>query len=260
MASAQDANNGYIYDYVLDLVRKEKDGNTISIPRFNRYLYSCMLEFMEDEYQKWQQTQEVTDTLTRILNVGSILLDVVGQGTLSVASPNKYWHAIDSYLTASSAIEPRVKIDLVTKYEFYDRISSNLLFPTLKYPIATITGMPTEQLTTFKVIPYASTEIDVEYFYIPEQPFYDYYIDVNDNIIYLPEGTVHVWATGEVDSDGNTRTAGDPNYVSKSVELVFSDEDKMQIAYRILVKLGVNVKNSEAAQLGLRQEQKEEIA
>lgn len=267
MADIQEVNNGYVFDYVLDLIRKEKEGNTISIPRFNRYLYSCMLEFMEDEYNKWEINQEISDSLSRVRSEASVNIDAAGDGSLTItyASGLKYFHLINAWITVSPSLEVRPIVSILTKREYLDRVSSSLLFPTSSYPICYVKNVtePTASAdgeVFFRAAPFSLLKIDVEYLHIPKQPFFDYYIDSNDNIIYLPEGDIHTWTTGETDSDGNARTTGDPDYASKSIELVFGNQDVMQIVYRILVKLGVNVKNSEAAQLGLRQEQKEESA
>jgi hypothetical protein len=79
------------------------------------------------------------------------------------------------------------------------------------------------------------------YMKYPNTPAYDYYRDVNGNYVYLAEGEVHVWATGEKDSSGNTKTIGDSDYTSLTIELEWKEQDKLEIASRILKALGVNL-------------------
>lgn len=265
MANIQTINNGYIIDYVHDILRKEKSGNSISIERFNRLLYTCMIEFMDDEYKKWEQSQEVTDTLSRILDTQSVSTNTSGLGDLVITSASglKYFHTTNIWTTITPSLETRPSVDVMTRKQYLDRINSTLLFPTIYYPIGMIESIlePTDSVdgtVTYKIAPFIIDKVTVEYLYIPKQPFFDYYIDVNDNIVYLPEGSAdHVWTTGEYDSDGVLKTTGDAAYATKSVELVFSEGDKEQISYRILTKLGVSLKEFQVVELANMQEQKE---
>jgi hypothetical protein len=86
------------------------------------------------------------------------------------------------------------------------------------------------------------------YMKYPNTPILDWYQDVNGNYVYLTEGEVHTWVTGEKDSNGSTKTTGDPDYTSLTVEVEWKDQDKEVIAHRILRTLGVSIDQQDVAQ------------
>jgi hypothetical protein len=86
------------------------------------------------------------------------------------------------------------------------------------------------------------------YMKYPTTPVYDYYIDVNGNYQYLAEGATHVWTTGEKDSQGNTKTTGDPNYSSLTIECEWKDQDKLAITSKILRYMGIHLDEGEVLQ------------
>ena len=85
------------------------------------------------------------------------------------------------------------------------------------------------------------------YLKYPNTPILDWYQDVNGNYVYLTEGESHTWVTGEKDSSGNTKTTGDADYVSTTVETEWKDQDKQAIAHRILRTLGVSIDQKDVA-------------
>jgi len=82
----------------------------------------------------------------------------------------------------------------------------------------------------------------------PTTPVYDYYIDVNGNYVYLDEGETHEWEAGQIDSDGTTHTVGDDDWDSKTIELEWKNQDKIEIASRILRDMGVELTRQEVQQ------------
>lgn len=86
------------------------------------------------------------------------------------------------------------------------------------------------------------------YMKYPDTPVYDYYIDVNGQYQYLAVGEVHKWTTGEIDSSGVTRTTGDPDYTSTTVELEWKDQDKLKISSKILRYMGIHLDEGEVLQ------------
>lgn len=87
----------------------------------------------------------------------------------------------------------------------------------------------------------------------PNTPVYDYYIDVNGVYQYLAEGEIHTWVTGEKDSSGNTKTTGDPDYTSLTVESEWKDQDKLRLITRILRNLGVNLSDDDVIKYAQQQ-------
>ena len=139
-------------------------------------------------------------------------------------------------------------IDIVTDGEWADYLSDSLMAPTLTFPIAKIVD------ETIYFNPIVSVSAEFTYLKKPTEPFFDYYWDANDEVIYMPPGSSHTLGAGEMYRDGTT--VGLVNSIS--VELPFPDQEKIDVSYKILQKFGIPLQEIMASEYGMAREQKEE--
>ena len=103
-------------------------------------------------------------------------------------------------------------------------MSSTLLQPSNLHPIVALFN---ETTPAFKFEPYRSTTATVSYLRFPVEPVFVVTIDANDNITYNS---------------------------GASTELEWDEEEKVDIIYLILQKVGVNLDEQDALQYGLAKE------
>lgn len=250
--------NGQIFDLVNVIIRKEKEGDTISPADFSDLLYMCSEEKANSDYSYYEQSQVITDSL-RSLSASTAVSLTVGVGDFITAITNAsktYWHA-------TGVVTSTREVQLLTSLQYNDYKYSDLLAPTADFPVCKIFG------DGIYVLPTSITTVNFEYFQKPNVPFYDYYIDANDNYQYIEPGTVYTLLSGEEyeDKEDGTifNTPGDTIGVkptndanNMSVALSFPRNERIQIIYMILEKIGIALNEQDAVQYGLAKEQKEE--
>lgn len=237
-------NNGEIFNNLDTIIRKEKEGQTISPAQFSELLLMCSWEKANADFSYFEQNQVITDSL-RLLETESNITITAGTGDIS--SLTDYWHAINAnHAQGTKALTP---IDIVTDVEYSEYAFSDLVQPTLEYPVLTISA------DSLLVLPTTITSIGFRYLKKPDNPFFDYYFDVNDNIQYLTPGQMYILQPGEEYRDGTTSGT----VTSISVELSFPEGERVSVLYMILEKLGVALNEQDALQYGLAREQKEEV-
>lgn len=132
-------------------------------------------------------------------------------------------------------------IDVVTDEEWITRRYDELTKPTAEYPICMIAD------GNIYVAPKAVNNIFLYYLRQPTDPFFDYYIDANLNIVPMAVGTSHTLGAGEEYRDGTTTGAK----TSTTVELEWEDIDQIKILHRLLAKLGVSMDEQLVAQYAI---------
>jgi hypothetical protein len=242
-------DNGEIYDFVTTILRKEKNGSVLTPEKFNLMLEESMWEKSNDEYRKYELSQIITDTLVSFKTTTSIAIDVNGEYDLSGLTDD-YWHP--SALTYDDSGSTRI-IEIVTDLEYAERLANTLLAPDNYYPIAKF-YRNSGGTDVIKVNPLVSVSATFDYLRKPTEPFYDYYINANDELVYMPPGTNHTLGAGEEYRDGTT--SGTVNSIS--VELPFPEGDRLDVAYMILQKFGIPVREEGAVQYGAAREAKED--
>lgn len=242
-------DNGQIYDFVTTILRKEKNGSALDPARFNLMLIESMWEKANDEYRKYELSQIITDTLQELKASEFISINASGTYVLSGLSED-YWHPSALRYNDTGAVTRNIEI--VTDLEYNYRLASILLQPDAIFPIAKF--YRDSGLEVIQFYPLASTTATFDYLKVPTEPFFDYYINANDEIIYMPPGTDHTLTAGEEYRDGTT-----VGLVSSiSVELPFPEGDRLDIGYMILQKLGIPVKEQLAVEYGAIREGKED--
>lgn len=127
--------NALLYQAVLDILRKDLRGEAVSVTEFNAILPVVSHEYFAQQYAKFQQTQNITDSLAPFIKTATITL-VGGVASL----PSDYLHLIGTPTcteTVGSTTFTR-KVDMVSKLELTERLIDPITVPTTTYPIATI--------------------------------------------------------------------------------------------------------------------------
>lgn len=244
-------NNGQIYDFVTTILRKEKNGSALTPERFNLMLVESMWEKANDEYRKYELSQIITDSLKELKTVDDIAIDALGEFDLStLSSPDEYWHPSAIFYDDSGDLR---FIEILTDLEYAERITSTLLHPDSYYPVAKFCRDSSAN-EIIKFYPLASITVTFNYLRKPPEPFYDYYINANDELIYMEPGSSHLLTAGEMYRDGTT--SGTPSSIS--VELPFPEGDRLDVIYMILQKFGIPVKDDLSLQFGAAKEAKED--
>jgi len=237
-------NNGEIFNNLNTIIRKEKEGQTISPAQFSELLLMCSWEKANADFSYFEVSQIITDSLRSLMT--EVDITITG-GTGDISSISDYWHVINaSHAQGTKSLTP---IDIVTSVEYSEYAHSDLTQPTLEFPVLNIDN------DSLKVLPITITNVSLQYFKTPNAPFFDYYFDAEDNIQYLTEGQAYTLKANEEYRDGTT--SGIVNSIS--VELSFPEGERLQVLYMILQKLGVSLNEQDAMQYGMAREQKEEM-
>jgi hypothetical protein len=211
---------------------------SVSPDAFTSYLQQANLEFYNSEYQKFEATQRISDSF-RPFKTNDDLTVAASSATL----PTDLMHII------SPLYYSNVKVDYCTLGEYLERKSDELTKPSVSYPVAYVEGS-----TAMKFDGVTSGTVTLWYLSKPTTPFFDYYIDTDYSIKYLAVG-----ATGYILQPGQTYRTGLTSGAisSQSVELMWSDYDKIKIVHLILGYLGVQMDLQGAYQHAGVKEQKD---
>jgi len=221
-------NINEIYELIRFVSNKAQSGS-FTPEQFNLAVNSAQLSlFMERynnpaEYQPgqpiprvaYEMTQKISDDLRVFKKLIDLTLDSNGQGTL----PPDYIHATSmrfNYIIQKKKVITQIErsIDVVDDDKLGDRLSSNLVMPTKRYPIAT---------------------------------FYDTYIQFNPKDLrivkftYLRQPLDAIWAFTTV----NDRPVYDP---VNSVDLEWHPLTHNEIIVRTLSLVGINLREEQLLQ------------
>lgn len=245
-------------EHIYSLVNKDQSGNTYNIQRYNNDLLVANIEMFSYYYglpQGYQPgaplpavsaevTQKVTDSLRHLLiNMGGD--GFADPGPLTVTNgianiPEDYVHlSFMNYSYRDSACGGKVKypmIDVLTGAQWSNRINSSILNEKVeKYPYCNF------QNTYIQFRPKDIQFVNFCYWRSPKRPYYDYYITVDDAIVFLPAGTTYVLKPGETGSTG--QTSGQVQ--SLTVELEWPTDVHPDFFNLILGYVGVNLRSGD---------------
>jgi len=205
-----------------------------------------MWEKINFDFSLFETTQVITDSLKALKEVETISVTAGGTFDLTTLLEDYLHPTALTYIDTGTRVR---QIDIVTDNEWAEYMSNSLLAPTLVFPIAKFVG----DIIHFN--PIVSVSAELTYLKKPEEPFFDYYWDANDEIVYIPEGDSYNLIAGEMYRDG---TPGPTSGSGASIELPFPDSERIDVAYKILQKFGVPVQEAMATEYGIAREQKEE--
>jgi hypothetical protein len=127
--------NQTLYKAVLDVLRKDVRGEAVSVTEFNAILPVVSHEYFSQQYAKFQQTQNVTDSLAPFIKTATITL-IGGVASL----PTDYLHLIGTptYTQTISGTSYTRRVDVVSRLELSERLIDPITQPTLVYPVAVL--------------------------------------------------------------------------------------------------------------------------
>lgn len=201
-----------VYNAVLDSLRKDFRGNSLSLDEFNRLSPIICHRLLADYAKKFEENIDSSSTIGLFKKLDTPLTITAGKTTL----PIDYFQLIGEpwYIDDTDDNDPSATrtIDVVTTLQKAKRRKDYLTQPTAKYPYCEIGSMNASKLIEIRVYPTTITEINIDYIRLPNEPILDYYI--NDTTLiatYLTEGTQNVAIpTGSTYRDGTNPSTVNP--------------------------------------------------
>lgn len=250
-----------ILKHIYSRVNKDQSGNTYNIDRFNNDLLVANIEMFSYYYglpQGYQPgrpippvaaeiTQKVIDSLKHLtVNMGGEGPSDPGPLTVTngiATIPEDYVHVnYINYAYANNSCGGKITyppIDVLTGAQWSNRINSTILNEKVeKYPYCNF------QNGYIQFRPKDIQFVNFVYWRAPKRPFYDYYIGVQDNVVFMPEGTSHFLQPGETGSEGQTNVLVN----SKTQSLEWPDDVHPDFANVILGYVSDNLRSPDLKQ------------
>jgi len=229
---------GELYSYIDYLTNKDQFGKQLSLENYKVLLTIVNSQYFRDEFQKIIPALTVNgdeemlkifnnSPLYRFLNSADLTL-TAGLGTLPTT--------LGSTLNGTALIGTSWKFARFVSIEEADRRKYNILTPDLsEKPIFTQTP------TGYQFTPKTIVSAKVNYLREVVNPYFDYCIDSDDKIIYMPVGSL-ITLTGVLqDAAGNTLATdvthiNSPTlpYTSVSLEFDWDEVDKVVLSNKII--------------------------
>lgn len=257
-----------ILDHINSRTNKDQSGNTYRIDRYNTDLRGASDEMFSWLYGLPQQyrpgmplpmvgyeiTQLITDNLRGLkVNMGGPEINdpgplLVNSDGVAVIPSDYVHHGSMNYgraLACGNVTYP--PIEVLADDEWSAVINSPLRMNRLdKYPICNF------QNGYMRFLPKGIGFVNFVYLRSPKTPFFDYYIDVTNAVIYMPPGTSHTLQPGEMGSQGQTSGT----LVSQTVELEWPENTHMDFANIILSYVSDNLRDAFIKQSAERRKEK----
>jgi hypothetical protein len=200
------------------LIRKDKEGGTISPDEYNELLDWGNMEMHNMTFPFYEQNQDVKDALlpfTVIETVTQTLTNI----NLTDDLTETYSKLISSPYYNDGTVNR--EIEVVTDAEWTQRLSSALKLPTSSRPICRLyTDSTGDKILRF--YPISGEDIELSYLKEPVKPTLTVTLDSNDNYVQ-----------------------------SASTEMEWREEEKIKILYLIAQKLGVNLDETDVLQYSM---------
>ncbi len=237
-----------IYQLNNYISNKEKSGNAFTPNQFNSIIEILNRDFFKKKVEESGYFEEGGRSYSDPLAGSKNLHRFIHNETIAPAGATTYTYA---YPLGATITATGVQVEFITEQEYNDRLGDSVLAPSATAPVALERG------DNIYVEP--NVNIDLSYYFYPDTPVLDYYIDVNGIIQWITEGASHVWATGEIDSDGDVHNLGDPNWASLTVELGYNEDMHNDFSNEILSRVGVRLEKQAVTQMAeaWKQEQKQ---
>lgn len=239
-----------IFELVNYISNKHQSGEALKINRFNQIIEILNRDFFKRKVEEFEvfrkrgspppeQAYFNTKLLRELKRIQTIT--VGGDKRIDLTADLAHEFAYFVGMVGMFGTRRR-RIPLVTDEEYADRWENSILSYD-QAPYCTIAGGNVYISWHAAVNP-----VEFTYYSFPADPFCDYYIDTNGMMQFLDAGESHVWATGEIDSYGVEHNLGDPNYASRTVELVYNEDKHLEFVWEILSVCGVKLEKPELAQ------------
>jgi hypothetical protein len=227
-----------LLDFINFIINKEQSGKYVSPSQYTLLLISGSYKFFKkyfdvpEEYQigmpmsriQWEITDVVREKLSRFW----VAMDSVNALTLTQGFAEKPTNMFfTDYFTS-----PTGGVGSFRKgYQFDSQKNNVVTSPTEVNPIGTIRG------GNLEFAPSSMETVNFYYLRRPLDPYFDFYVDDNDNVIYLKPGETSP-ASG----------ATPASHASLSVELDWDIDCILDIIEIILEDIGVGINRSEIVQ------------
>lgn len=237
----------YVYDTILDLIRKDQHGNSFNITEYNNFIKLVNYELYNIHAPVAGENLQNIDVLKDFMTLEESITITTGVGDL----PATYDRLLGKPYWIDGGYD--ISIDLITSLEKSDRLSSNLTAPSFANPVAIIGGVDVSGNSQISVYPAAGiTTIYIDFLSIPATPILDYYVASTGLYVYMDAGATNVAIpTGAVYSDG---TIGPTTKNSATVNFEWHEDQTPTIINMILQKAGIVLKQQTAIEYGLAKE------
>lgn len=194
---------------------KNREG-LISLDKFNNLLIAETRNYFDLHLRRYDLDWKSRKTLRPFVEEENGL-DLSGSAAYNSIS-NDIARIIEMRSSENNPIE-----EIQNEGVWYDRLRKSIKAPTDKNPIGRL------QKGSIEIQPNTVTLKDIIYLRYPDDPYLDGYVDSDGNFIYLD--------SGESSPGGEALLSGEAS--SQTSELGFEDEDKIEIAARMLGSLGI---------------------
>ena len=234
-----------VCNYIAD---KDTAGNAFTPNQFNGIIDILNRDFFKKKVEESGYFDDGGRSYSDSLTGSKNLHRFIHNETIAPAGATTYTYA---YPLGATVTATGVKVEFISEQEYNDRVGDSVLAPSAAAPVALERG------DNIYVEP--NVNIDLSYYFFPNTPQLDYYLDVNGVIQYLDAGGTHVWATGEIDSDGTEHNLGDPNWASLTVELGYNADMHNDFMNEVLSRVGVNLGKQEVTQMSEQWKQEQKV-
>ncbi len=178
-----------VYSTLIDLLRADKRGLSLSEDEFNRVAIICNERVWAKKYKEFETSIDNIDTLApfKVINYPIAL------GGAECSLPANYEDMISRPRVTDAGGTLR-RLDLVSELELQERESDYLTKPSETYPVYTLGEVDVSDNIILHVYPITlAANVYIDYLRKPVDPYLDYY--VNDTTLertYLAEGATAV--------------------------------------------------------------------
>lgn len=253
-------NNYDIYKYVFERLGNEDFGDPINIEQFERDLNIYSIEYMRESTRLFEEGKEVSTSLAPF-KVSEESQATTAAGILLYSTLSETYYRLTGVYYNDGTSD--ITIDEITDLEYHNRLGDALTKPTASHPVL----MLDETSIIFKPSAAFNAEtVFVSYLKKPSEPIFDYCYDADDNLLYMEVGWTINGSNELRDASNNLIASGVTHpdspalpYTSTSVELEWTDNDKIVIANKILQANGVELKDQVPVQYAQQQEIKDSV-
>ncbi len=237
-----------LYNTLIDLVRADKRGESLSVEEFNRVVRICNQELFDEYAEGFEDGIENADSMGgfKVINY-PISLTLNGE-FLEGSLPDDYFQLIGKPKLASAK-----RVDLVTEYEHSDRCEDYLTQATLTHPYCIMGGLGTRDELMVRVLPITIVgDLYLSYLRTIVVPYLDYYIDnTTFTKTFLSESSAaQSIPSGTTYRDGTLGGVG-VTKVSLTKNLEWDDSDLNLLLGKLMTRIGVQLPDEFLAQAGM---------
>jgi len=242
--------------YLDALLNTDSLGGNLNLKEYNYLLKDESNNFFKEKAEELYSTQRAGALAPDMVYASKIMRPFIKESTvtpvLGIVNLSTLLTSYAYFINArtASAYSGQIRdIPLITHDSFNNMISNLLATPIKKNPVCTIDE------NNLRIRPTNITSVIINYLRFPATPVFDYYIDANDNVVYLAVSSNHTLTTGETGSAG--QTSGTIVY-SATVELEFGADFHPEFVQRLVRRLGLPERDQVVLQQGMIDKQEQE--